>query len=140
MAAPADGSNNTASPPTLASVVVMRIAEFTRKPVAEQVQLKERLDALVTLAIRPVPAAARIVLDAPEGVAVVVLDGPGVALELAKRSQFSADGLRLCIGVNHGPVMSAPDAHRGAGLIGDGLTAGLTLSSAAKPGRFVASR
>jgi len=140
MAAPADGSNYTASPPTLASVVVLRIAEFTRKPVAEQVRLKERLDALVTFAIRPVPTGARIVLDAPEGVAVVVLNGPGVALELAKRSQFAAEGLRLCIGVNHGPVMSALDAHRGPGLIGDGLTAGVTLSNAAKPGRFVASR
>ena len=140
MAARADGSNNTASPPTLASVVVVRIAEYTRKPVAEQVRLKERLDALVTFAIRPVPTAARIVLDAPEGVAVVVLDGPGVALELAQRSQFSAEGLRLCIGVNHGTVMSALDAHRGPGLIGDGLTAGVTLSRAAKPGRFVASR
>lgn len=140
MAAPADRSNNTASPPTLASVVVLRIAEFTRKPVTEQFQLKERLDALVTLAIRPVPSAARIVLDAPEGVAVVVLDGPGVALDLAKRSQFAAEGLRLCIGVNHGPVMSALETHRGPGLIGDGLTAGVTLSNAAKPGRFVASR
>jgi len=140
MAARVDGSTNTASAPTLASVVVLRIAEFTRKPVTEQVRLKERLDALVTFAIRPLPAAARIVLDAPEGVAVVVLDGPGEALELAKRSQFAAEGLRLCIGVNHGPVMSALDAHRGPGLIGDGLTAGVTLSNAAKPGRFVASR
>jgi len=140
MAAPDDGSNSTASPPTLASVVVLRIAEFTRKPVAEQVRLKERLDALVTFAIRPVPAAFRIVLDAPEGVAVVLLDSPGLALDLAKRSQFAAEGLQLCIGVNHGPVMSALDAHNGPGLIGDGLTAGVTLSNAGKPGRFVASR
>jgi hypothetical protein len=108
--------------------------------VAEQFRLKERLDALVTFAIRPVPTASRIVLDAPEGVAVVLLDGPGLALELAKRSQFAAEGLQLCIGVNHGPVMSALDAHNGPGLIGDGLTAGVTLSNAGKPGRFVASR
>ncbi len=140
MAAPDDGSNSTASPPTLASVVVLRIAEFTRKPVAEQVRLKERLDALVTFAIRPVPAAFRIVLDAPEGVAVVLLDSPGLALDLAKRSQFAAEGLQLCIGVNHGPIMSALDAHNGPGLIGDGLTAAVTLSNAGKPGRFVASR
>lgn len=140
MAARVDGSTHTASPPTLASVVVLRIAEFTRKPVAEQVGLKERLGALVTFAIRPMPAAGRIVLDAPEGVAIVVLDGPGAALDLAKRSQFAAEGLPLCIGVNHGPVMSALDAHLGPGLIGDGLTAGVTLSGAAKPGSFVASR
>jgi hypothetical protein len=140
MAASADALNSAALPPTLASVVVLRIAEFSRKPVSEQARLKEQLDALVTFAIRPLPVGARIVLDAPEGVAVVVLGGPVVALEFAKRSQFVAEDLRLCIGVNYGPVMSALDSLRGPGLVGDGLTAGVTLANAAKPGRFIASR
>jgi hypothetical protein len=140
MVASADAVNYAPPPPALVSVVVMRIAEFIRKPVAEQARLKERLDALVTFAIRPLAAGARVVLDAPEGVAIVVLGGPGVALELAKRAQFVAKGLRLYIGVNHGPVMSALDSLRGPGLVGDGLTAAVTLSNAAKPGRFVASR
>jgi hypothetical protein len=140
MAASADTVSYAPPPTTLASVVVMRIAEFIRKPVAEQARLKERLDALVTFAIRPLPAGARVVLDAPEGIAIVVLGGPGVALELAKRAQFVAEGLRLSIGVNHGPVMSALDSLRGPGLVGDGLTAAVTLSNAARPGRFVASR
>ena len=138
--AAADTLNNGASQPALASVVVLRIAEFSRKPVAEQARLKEQLDALVTFAIRPLPAGARIVLDAPEGVAVVVLDGPEAALDLAKRSQFVAEDLPLCIGVNYGPVMSALDSLRGPGLVGDGLSAGVTLSNAAKRGRFVVSR
>ena len=140
MVAAADAMNYAPPPPALASVVVVRIADFIRKPVAEQARLKERLDALVTFAIRPLPVGARVVLDAPEGVAIVVLGGPGVALELAKRAQFVAEGLRLYIGVNHGPVMSALDSLRGPGLVGDGLTAAVTLSNAAKPGRFVASR
>src|SRR5262245_11722802 len=140
MAASADTVSYTPPPTTLASVVVMRIADFIRKPVAEQARLKEKLDALVTFAIRPLPTGARVVLDAPEGIAIVVLGGPGVALELAKRAQFVAKGLRLSIGVNHGPVMSALDSLRGPGLVGDGLTAAVTLSNAAKPGRFVASR
>jgi hypothetical protein len=138
--AAADAVSYAPPPPTLVSVVVMRIAEFIRKPVAEQARLKEKLDALVTFAIRPLPAGARVVLDAPEGIAIVVLGGPGVALDLAKRAQFVAEGLRLSIGVNHGPVMSALDSLRGPGLVGDGLTAAVTLANAAKPGRFVASR
>ncbi|MGH8700730.1 MAG: hypothetical protein ACREVR_06080 [Burkholderiales bacterium] len=132
--------NTTAHAPALASVVVLKLQEFTRKPVADQVKLKARLDALVTFAIRPLPAASRIVLDAPEGVAVVVLGSPGAALDLAMRSQFAAEDLPLCIGVNHGPVMSALEVHRGPGLVGDGLAAAATLANAARPRRFVTSR
>lgn len=140
MAAAPAASNSTESPPAAASVVVLRIPEFMRKPVAEQVRLKDQLDALVTFAIRPLSAAARLVLEAPEGVAVVVLGGPAMALELAKRSQFAAEGLPLCIGLNHGPVMPGSDTQRGPGLLGDGLAAAVTLSNAAVPGRLLASR
>lgn len=125
--------------PALASVIVLKIPEFTRKPVAEQAKLKARLEALVGLAIKPLPAADRIVLDSPDGIAIVVPGRPRTALGLAMRSQAAAD-IPLCIGVNHGPVKPASDALRGAGLVGDGLAAGVTLANAAAPGRFVASR
>jgi len=139
MAAPADRSNNTASPPTLASVIVLKIQEFARKPVAEQVKLKARLESLVGLAIKPLPATSRIVLDTSDGIAVVMPGRPRAALALAERSQAAAD-IPLCIGVNHGPVKAASDALRGSGVVGDGLASGMTLANAAAPGRFVASR
>ena len=126
--------------PKLASVIVLRIQEYTRKPVAEQARLKADLEALVALAIRPLAAADRVVLDAPDGAAVVVLGNPTDALNVAQRSEAAAADLPLCIAVNHGPVKPAADAHRGLGLVGDGLAAGLTLASVATPGRVVASR
>lgn len=125
--------------PALASVIVLKIPEFARKPVAEQVKLKARLESLVGLAIKPLPAADRIVLDTPDGVAVVVPGRPRAALALAERSRAAAD-IPLCIGVNHGPVKAASDALRGAGLVGDALASGVTLANAATPGRLVASR
>jgi hypothetical protein len=131
--------NTTAHTPALASVIVLRIQEFARKPVADQVKLKARLEALVGLAIKPLPVADRIVLDTPDGIAVVVPGKPRAALALAERSQAAAD-IPLCIGVNHGPVKPASDALRGSGLVGDGLASGVTLANAATPGRFVASR
>lgn len=132
--------NETLSTPALASVVVLKIREFPRRPVTEQVKLKTQLEALVALAIGALPAAERIVLDTPDGAAIVVLGSPKDALELAERSQAAAADLPLCIGVNHGPVKPASDALRGPGLVGDGLAAGVTLANVATPGRFLASR
>lgn len=126
--------------PSLASVIALKIHEFTRRPVADQARLKSQLEALVALAIQPLPAADRIVLEMPDGAAVVVLGGAQAALEVAERSQAAAGDLPLCIGVNQGPVMPASDPLRGPGLIGDGLAAGVTLANAATPGHFLASR
>lgn len=139
MAAPAAGSGSTA-PPTLASVIVLKLREFTRQPVTEQVRLKASLETLVRDSIEPLPAVRRAVLDVPDGLALVVLGSPGQALDLAVRAQASRAGLPLCIGINHGPVKAASDALRGSGLVGDGLASGITMAGAAAPGRLVASR
>jgi hypothetical protein len=129
----------TADTPALASVVVLKLHEFPRKPVAEQVKLKSRLESLVASAIKPLPVATRIVLDTFDGLAVVVPARPRAALALAVRSLAAAD-IPLCIGVNHGPVKPVSDALRGPGVVGDALASGLTLANAATPGRVVASR
>ncbi|MGH8621662.1 MAG: hypothetical protein ACRET3_05950, partial [Burkholderiales bacterium] len=131
--------NTTADTPALASVVVLKLQEFARKPVADQVKLKARLESLVGSAIKPLPVAGRIVLDTSDGIAVVVPGRPRTALALAVRAQAAAD-IPVCIGVNHGPVKAVSDALRGPGLVGDALASGSTLANAAAPGRLVASR
>ena len=140
MAAPVAESGSTAPLPTLASVIVLKLREFTRQPVIEQVRLKASLETLVRVAIEPLPAAGRAVLEVPDGLALVVLGSPGQALDLALRAQAAAADLPLCIGVNHGPIKAASEALRGPGLYGDGLASGVTLANAAAPGRLVASR
>jgi class 3 adenylate cyclase len=127
-------------PPLPASVVVLRLADFGRRPVTEQAQLKGELEALAAKAIEPLAAADRIVLEAPDALAVVVLARPQAALELAERCEAAAGGLPLCVGVNHGPVRQANDALRGAGIVGDGVATGMVLANAATPGRLLASR
>ena len=132
--------SESAPPPRLASVIVLRIQEFSRKPVAEQTTLRAQLEALVALAIRPLPAVDRVVLDAPDGAAVLVLGSPQDALTVAQRSEAAAADLPLCIGVNHGPIRPAADPYRGPGFVGDGIATGLSLADLATPGRLVASR
>ncbi|HSF21142.1 MAG TPA: hypothetical protein VLA81_03805 [Burkholderiales bacterium] len=131
--------NTTANAPALASVIILKIPDFARRPVADQVKLKSRLESLVGSAIKPLPVAARIVLDTFDGLAVVVPARPRAALALAARSLAAAD-IPLCIGVNHGPVKPVIDALRGPGVVGDALASGLTLASAATPGSVVVSR
>jgi class 3 adenylate cyclase len=126
--------------PVPASVVVLRLADFGRKPVTEQAQLKGELEALAAKAIEPLAAADRIVLEAPDALAVVVLARPQAALELAERCEAAAGALPLCVGVNHGPVRQANDPLRGPGIVGDGVATGIVLANAATPGRLLASR
>ena len=132
--------SDTATAPPPESVIVLRIQDYAGRPVAEQTRLKAQLEALVAIAIQPLRAADRIVLDAPEGAAIVILGDPERALQIAERSQAAAADLPVAIGINHGPVMLVQDARRGTGLMGDGIAAGLTLAKAAAPGGFVASR
>jgi len=139
MALPTDTSE-IASSFALASTIVLKLREFIRKPVTEQVRIKARLEGLVGEAIRPLPATSRIVLDVPDGAAIVALGNPKDALDIAERSQAGAGDLPLCIGLNFGPVKPVADDFRGQGLVGDGLVTAVTLSQAATPGRFLASR
>ncbi len=132
----------TVAAPTLASVVVLSIQEFGRKPVAEQIKLKTALEKLVREAIGAFSDPSRLVLDAPGGFAVVVLGAPAAALKLAERARADAEAgeLPLRVGLNHGPIKLVDDARRGTSVVGDGVNTGLMLANATQPGRLLASR
>ncbi len=130
----------TAAAPTPVSVIALAVHDLTRRTVAEQGQLRTQIEKLLQDALQALPAAQRIVLDAPQGFAVAVLDGCHAALELAERVQAGAAELPLCIGLHYGAVALMEDAQRGPALFGDGITAAMTMSQAAAPGRLMASR
>src|SRR5436309_6142263 len=86
---------------TLASVVFLKIQEFARRPVQEQARLRAQLEAVVAVTTAELAPASRIVLDAADGAAIVVLGDPKGALRLAERAlAATAAGLPLCVGVN----------------------------------------
>ena len=133
-------SEKDSAAPGLASVIFMRIAEFSRLPVAEQAKLKANLDSLLTYSLGALSAEGRIVLDATDGNAIVVLESPGAALQTAERALAASAGLPFCIGINHGPVRAAPGDPKAAALIGDGLLAAITAAEFSMPGRLLATR
>jgi len=61
---------------TLASVVFLKIQEFARRPVQEQARLRAQLEAVVAVSSAELALASRIVLDAADGAAIVVLGDP----------------------------------------------------------------
>jgi hypothetical protein len=127
-----------------ASVVFLALADFAKRPVAEQARLKECLEALIARAIEPLPAADRIVADTADGAALVVLAPAADALLLARRARRAAresgDPLPLRVGVNHGPVGVVTDASGEVLLVGDGIAAGASITPFAEAGQVVASR
>jgi hypothetical protein len=128
----------------LASVVFLALADFAKRPVAEQARLKERLEALIARAIEPLAAADRIVADTADGAALVILAPPADALLLARYARRGAretgEPLPLRVGVNHGPVGVATDASGEVFLVGDGIAAGASITPFAEAGQAVASR
>lgn len=122
------------------TVVAAILREFSRQPVAEQARLKSQLEALVAIAMQILAPHDRVVLEAPEGLVVVVLAGGSAGLDVAERLQAGAADLPLCLAVNHGPVKAIEEDGAAPRLMGDGIVAALTLATLATRGRFLVSR
>ena len=126
----------TRSTASHASVAFLRIPDFAQHSVAEQAQLKERLEKAVAAALPVLRADEWIVLDASEGLAVVVLANPRGALRFAWRAGADGD-LEPAIGLAHGPVRVAQG--QAPVLYGDALLAAEGAARATAPGGVSAS-
>lgn len=126
------------SPPTLASVVLLRLRDYARRPVAEQARISAQLDAVLAVLLHDIPARDRIVLEGNGSAAVAVLGNPPAALRFAERALRANDaGMALSIGIDHGAVEITRD-DSGSALTGDGVaTASVTAAFAADFGLLV---
>jgi class 3 adenylate cyclase len=131
----------------ICSVLFLDIVEYSRKPVAEQIRLKDRFNALIAEAIRDVPAGDRIILDTGDGVAVNFLGDPEDALFVAMslRDSFAPDPnspptLPARIGINLGPVRLVKDLNGQPNIIGDGINVAQRVMGFARPGQIMVSR
>src|SRR5258708_17668462 len=102
-----------------ASVVFLKVQERARRPVSEQTRLRAQLEAVVAVTTSDIDPAGCVVLDASDGVAIVVLRDPQGALRLAGRAlTATAAGLPLSAGLNHGA--GQPAGGRTGGQAGAG--------------------
>jgi class 3 adenylate cyclase len=124
----------------LASVVILRIHEFARRPVSEQARLRAQLEAVVAVTMAELEPEDRIVLDASDGVAIVVLRDPEGALRLAGRALgAAAAGVPLAAGINHGAVQLTGNG-KAEGMMGDGIAVAASVAQFAPPAQLRVSR
>lgn len=127
-----------------ASVIFLKVQEYARRPASEQARLRAQLEAVVAVTTSELDPAARIVLDASDGVAIVVLRDPAAALRIAERAMTAAmAGLPLSGGINHGAVeVSAGSGKKKSarGMAGDGIAVAASVAEFASPSRLLASR
>jgi hypothetical protein len=125
----------------LASAVFLKIQEFQRRPVTEQVRLRAQLEVVIAVTTADLAPTNRLVLDASDGAAVVVLRDPEGALRVAERAlTAAAGGLPLSGGVNHGAVQLAGAGKGDDGMIGDGIAVAASIAEFASPSRLLVSR
>lgn len=133
--------NEPDSLPTLASVVFARITEFARRPVAEQARLRAQLESALGVALDTMPVGNRIILDAPDGIAVAVLRDPAGALDVAERwLNATSAGVPVAIAINHGAIRLAGDQGDDQGLIGDAIGTAAAIAHFAGAARLFVSR
>lgn len=117
--------------PVQSSVVLLRISDYARRPVAEQARLNAQLDTVLALLLPDIPARSRLVLAGNGSAAVAVLDNAPAALAFAERALEAYDaGLGLCIGIDHGPV-EVLSGETSEDLAGDGVATASVLAASA---------
>ena len=127
----------------ICTVVFIDIVEFSKKPVSEQMRIKEQLNQLLAAALREVPVKDRIILDTGDGAAVSFLGDPedGLFLGLALRDALAAGNtLQLRTGINLGPVRLVKDINNQPNIIGDGINVAQRVMSFAQTNQILVSR
>ncbi len=132
----------------ICAVFFLDIVEYSKKSVTGQISLKERFNAFLSIAIRDVPIADRIILDTGDGAAISFLGDIEDALQaaLSMRSSLLGEGVRMDppllvrMGINLGPVRLVKDINGSPNIVGDGINVAQRVMGFADPGQILVSR
>jgi len=122
------------------SVLFLDIVEYSKKPVAEQLQLKQAFNAALGRALEEVAPRDRIILDTGDGAAITFLGDPEDALFASISMRDAAAALGMRAGVNLGPVRLVKDLNGQVNIIGDGINVAQRVMSFARAGQLLVSR
>jgi class 3 adenylate cyclase len=122
------------------SVLFLDIADYSQKPVAEQLQLKQAFNQALGVALEQVAPRDRIILDTGDGAAITFMGDPEDALFAAMAMRDLSATVPVRLGVNLGPVRLVKDLNGQMNIIGDGINVAQRVMSFARPGQLLVSR
>jgi hypothetical protein len=134
---------------SICSIVFLDIVEYSQKPVSQQIELKDRFNAIISEAIKDVAQNDRIILDTGDGAAITLLGEPETALfiSLTMHDAILTDNiahpdcpLLVRIGINLGPVRLVKDINGHTNIIGDGINVAQRVMSFSEPNQILVSR
>ncbi|MGH8689190.1 MAG: hypothetical protein ACREVQ_15910 [Burkholderiales bacterium] len=127
------------------SIVFLDIVDYSTKPVAEQLLLKQAFNKLLSSSLEHVASRDRIVLDTGDGAGITFLGDPEdalfVAMSLRAAARAEASGaIAARIGINLGPVRLVKDINGQVNIIGDGINVAQRVMTFAQAGQLLVSR
>ncbi len=132
----------------MCGVLFLDIVEYSKKPVAGQISLKDRFNSYLSAAIRDVPLTDRIILDTGDGAAINFLGDVEDALKaaLSLRESLLAENpnvdppLLVRMGINLGPVRLVRDINGQPNIVGDGINVAQRVMGFADAAQILVSR
>src|SRR3989338_6233385 len=133
---------------SICSIVFLDIVEYSQMPGNDQIEIKDRFNALISAALQNVPKSDSIILDTGDGAAISLLGAPEEAIfvSLTIREGILKDNeahdipLLVRIGINLGPVRVVKDINDRPNIIGDGINVAQRVMSFAEPNQILVSR
>jgi class 3 adenylate cyclase len=122
------------------SVLFLDIADYSQRPVTEQLQLKQAFNRALAVALEQVAPRDRIILDTGDGAAVTFMGDPEDALFSSMTMRDLVTGVPVRMGVNLGPVRLVKDLNGQMNIIGDGINVAQRVMSFSSPGQLLVSR
>jgi class 3 adenylate cyclase len=122
------------------SVLFLDIVEYSKKPVSDQMELKQAFNKALAKALEHVAPRDRIILDTGDGAAVTFMGDPEDALFAAMAVRDASGGVPVRLGVNLGPVRLVKDLNDQVNIIGDGINVAQRVMSFSSPGQLLVSR
>ncbi len=131
----------------ICTVLFLDIVEYAKKPVSQQLRVKEQFNARLSEALQDIAVNDRIILDTGDGAAINFLGDPEdalfVGISLAEAFSKPPEGgqsIDVRIGINLGPVRLVRDINGQPNIIGDGINVAERVMSFGDTGQVLVSR